>query len=103
MSPQEAQKAKHLIGLALSMIEMEKVPEFIKSTPFVVRIFPHKVFALERTDEAGSVPFRNAEGDDLITTIQMAVDMTINEQTHGRAVKSATSVVNTSIASNEPL
>ena len=102
MSPAEAVKASYVVGLALSMIELENIPDHIKNTPFVVRFFPHKVFALERTDAAGSLPFRVAEGDELILTIRMAVDMALNEQTLGRAVR-ATGIPSSILASEEPL
>lgn len=92
MSPSEASKATHILGLALSMVEMDPVPEYITETPFVVRFFPHRVYALERKDEKGSLPFRLPECDELITTINVGLGICLNEQTQGRVVPVGTAV-----------
>ena len=102
MSPREGDKATHVVGLALSMSELERKPPHITNTPFVVRFYPDQVYALERTDIKGSMPFRLGEGDDLIKAIQMAVSKTLNEQLQGRAAR-AVSVPDLTMASDEPL
>lgn len=103
MTPAEASKAKEIVGIALSMIGLDTIPPHIISAPFVVRFYPNQVMALERQDETGSMPFRRTEGDSLITSIQMALDMAINEQTHGRAVRAHPIQTNFGMASEEPL
>jgi hypothetical protein len=90
MSPSEVKAATHVVGLALSMIDLDNVPSNIKNTPFVVRFFENGAFALERTDTSGSMPFRVREGDDLIKSINMGLGICLNEQTQGRAIPSMT-------------
>lgn len=101
MTPAETDKATHVIGLALQMIGLDNVPSHITNSPWVIRFYPKQVFALERTDIAGSLPFRAHEGDDLIQAIQMGLGMALNEQTHGRGV---TPIVrpDAGVADNEP-
>ena len=85
-SPSEAEKASAIVGMILSMVALPKVPAFIENPPFVVRIFPRQIYALERQDQKGSLPFRVREGDELIRTIDMGLGICLNEQTLGRAV-----------------
>lgn len=102
MTPSEVGRAKELVNIALSMIELPSIPEYITNTPFVVRFYGNGVCALEREDEGSSIPFRSAEGDKLVTTLEMALGMCLNEQTHGRAVPTG-QVMPIGMAGNEPL
>lgn len=92
MAPAEVDKATDLIGLLMSMVESPVLPEFIKNTPFVIRVFPKQAYALERTDLAGSVPFRRNEADELIHVLKMGLGICLNEQTHGRVVPTSQGV-----------
>ncbi len=102
MAPSEAEKATKIVGIALATVEHDALPEFITNTPFVLRFFKNRIYALERTDLNCSLPFKAAEGDLLIHTIQMALGMCINEQTQGKVVPSGTTT-SPHMASNEPL
>lgn len=102
MAPSEVEKATKVVGLALSMVGLPNVPDHINNTPFVVRFFPSRVFALERKDAGDSMPFRLHEGDVLITTLQMALGMCLNEQTQGRVVPVGTAVI-PGLVGSEPL
>jgi hypothetical protein len=102
MSPGETTKAAQVVGLALSMVGLDHVPDHINYSPFVIRFFEHKTFALERTDTTGSIPFRDYEGDDLIQRINMGRDICLNEQTHGKAIPSNVPP-NPHMACDEPL
>ena len=84
LSPGEVDKATEIVGTTLRMLDVPV--EFITNSPFVVRFFPDRVYALERQDRGDSMPFRANEGDDLITTLHMAKAMCLNDQTHGRVV-----------------
>jgi hypothetical protein len=86
MYPADVGKATHLVGLVLSMVELPVIPNPIKNTPFVIRVFPEQKFALERTDRGGSIPFRTCEGEELIEVIEMGLGMCLNEQIHGKIV-----------------
>lgn len=101
MTPGETEKATYIVGFALSMVELPSVPDHIKNTPFVVRFFPNRVLALERTDSRDSMPFRINEGDDFIKAIRTAHGMCLNEQTHGKAV-SPGAVVPEILSGDEP-
>ena len=101
-APSETAAATHIVGLALSMVNLDRIPDHIKNTPFVVRFFPGSVFALERVDQEGSIPFRLAEGDELIRVLRMAKDICLNEQTHGRAIPSNVNSLNNLMTSDEP-
>lgn len=85
-APAEAAKATEIIGLVLSMLTLKKVPSHINNSPFVIRFFPKQVYALERNDASGSLPFRAKEADELIQVIDMGLGICLNEQTQGRAV-----------------
>jgi hypothetical protein len=85
-TPAEADKATKLIAMALSMIELDNVPDHINNTPFVIRFYPKQVFALERTDISGSMPFRTNEGDELISSIHMGVEILLNAQKFNTSV-----------------
>lgn len=100
MVPSEVDKATHIIGIALATTDHDALPEFIKNTPFVIRLFSKRIYALERTDLGFSLPFKAAEGDELISTLQMALGMCLNAQTQGKVVPCGTAVVPT-MASNE--
>ena len=89
-SPAEAAKATGIVGTILATLSHKRMPEYITSSPFVVRIFKKGVFALERDDLGGSLPFRANEGDELIRTIDMGLGLCLNEQTHGKVVPSGT-------------
>lgn len=88
MTPGESVKAAEIVGMALSAYEMSYIPKHITNSPFVIRFFDNKVFALERTDDSGSIPFRWSEGDELIRVINMGRGICLNEQTHGKALSS---------------
>jgi len=103
MAPSEVARAKQLVNLALSMIELPAIPEFITNSPFVVRFFGNGVCALEREDESASIPFRAAEGDKLVNTLEMALGICLNEQTQGRTVGSVGLAMPAGLAGNEPL
>ncbi len=102
MSPSEAAKATEIVGIALATALHDSLPNKIMNTPFVVRIFEHQVYALERTDLNFSLPFRAVEGDDLIHMIELALGMCLNEQTQGRAVPCGTTII-PGMAPDEPL
>lgn len=102
MSPAEVDRATELVGIALSMVGLDKIPPHITNTPFVIRFFRRSVMALERSDSSGSLPFKVSEGDELITAIQMALGICLNDQTHGRAVPSG-EPVNFGMVGDEPL
>jgi len=80
MSPAEVDKATYIVGIALSMETLDSVPSHITNSPFVVRFFENDMLALERNDSKGSVPFSFQEGDELITTLQQARSITINDR-----------------------
>lgn len=101
-TPAEADKATKLIAMALSMIELDNVPDHINNTPFVIRFYPKQVFALERTDISGSMPFRTNEGDELIRSIHMGVDIVLNAQKFNASVP-AVDFVQKGLADSEPL
>ena len=86
MAPSEVSIAKNVIGLVLSMSELNNVPDKVGNPPFVVRIFENHIYALERTDAPGSIPFRMGEGDELLRFLEMGLGICLNEQTHGRVV-----------------
>ena len=102
MSPSEAEKSTRLMGILLSMVDLEAVPNHIADDPFVIRIFPKRTYALERRDNDGSVPFRLHEADELITTIQQGLGMCLNEQTLGRVVPAGTPTM-PNLVSDEPI
>ena len=89
-APAEAAKASAIVGLILSTLSHKRMPEHITSSPFVVRIFPKGVFALERNDLGGSLPFRANEGDELIRMIDLGLGICLNEQTQGKVVPTGT-------------
>lgn len=89
MAPAEVERSRSLVGLALSMSELEHLPEHIADSPFVIRIFPDGVFALERNDSSGSVPFRTNEGDDLLIVLAQGLEKALNEQVNGRVIPRA--------------
>lgn len=93
MSPAEAGRAKEVVGLALQMLDLDPLPDHINNTPFVIRFFAGRAYALERMDEKGSIPFRLHEGDELITVIEMALGICLNEQTQGRVVPVGTTTI----------
>jgi len=99
-SPAEAAKMSATVGMVLSMLDQPTLPPHIVNSPFVVRFFPKKVFALERNDIPGSIPFRAKEGDELIRVIDIGLGICLNEQTLGRAVPAGTTTVS-DMASNE--
>jgi hypothetical protein len=92
-SPAEAAKASQSVAIVLSMRELKTVPDHILNSPFAVRVFPKNVYALERTDQGGSLPFRAKEGDELIRIIDLGLGLCLNEQTHGRRVPVGTTVL----------
>ena len=92
-SPAEAAKASQTVSIVLSMMDLKNVPSHITNTPFVIRIFPKRVYALERTDRAGSLPFRAKEGDELIKVLDIGLGICLNEQTLGRVVPAGTTTV----------
>jgi len=102
MAPSEAQKATKIVGIALSTVEHDALPDHITNTPFVIRFFKNSVYALERSDLNFSLPFKASEGDSLIEAINVALGMCLNEQTQGRVVPCGT-VTNPFMASDEPL
>tara|TARA_R110000765_G_C18902712_1_gene604221 strand:+ start:758 stop:1141 length:384 start_codon:yes stop_codon:yes gene_type:complete len=89
MAPAEVSRARSLVGLSLSMSELENKPEHIADSPFVVRIFPKQVYALERNDQSGSIPFRVHEGDDLLIALEQGLEKALNTQTHGKIIPHA--------------
>ena len=86
MSPSEVKRATDLVGIALGTMEHDALPDHIKNTPFVIRFFKRRVYALERTDLNFSLPFKAIEGDLLIEALRVGLGMCLNEQTLGRAV-----------------
>ena len=80
-APAEAAKATAILGIALSMEDMEVLPDHITGSPFVVRFLGEGFCRLEREDGDGSVKFLWEEGDELITTIRDALGMAINVRT----------------------
>ncbi len=92
MAPSEAEKATKIVGIALATTSHAALPEYITNTPFVIRFFDNRVYALERTDLAFSLPFKALEGDELIHAIHTALGMCLNEQTQGRVVPVGTTV-----------
>ncbi len=93
MSPSEVNKATQIVGIALATVEHDALPDHITNTPFVIRFFKNRVYALERTDFNFSMPFKASEGDELIETLQMAMNMCLNEQTMGRVVPVGTTTM----------
>ena len=89
MAPAEVERARSLVGLALSMSELAHLPEHIGDSPFVIRIFPDGVFALERSDNPGSIPFRTHEGDDLLIVLAQGLEKVLNDQINGRVIPRA--------------
>ena len=102
MAPSEVSKATEIVGIALATVGHSNLPSELKNTPFVVRVFEHKVYALERIDLNFSLPFRAAEGDELIRVLGIALGMCLNEQTQGRVVPCGTTIV-PGMAPDEPL
>ncbi len=100
LTPSEVNKATHLIGLVLSMAGLDQVPDNIRHSPFVIRLFPKKEYAIEREDADGSLPFRWREGDELIDFFKMGLAKCLNEQTQGRVVPRS-SVEGITLASDE--
>jgi hypothetical protein len=92
MSQAEVEKATQILGIALSMSSHDTVPDHITGSPFVVRFFDNDMYALERNDDKGSIPFRGSEGDELIRCLHDALAMAINEQTVGRGARPAQAV-----------
>lgn len=93
MAPSEVEKATEIVGIALGTINHEALPDHITNTPFVIRFFDHRVYALERTDLPFSLPFKATEGDELIHTLNLSLGMCINEQTQGKITPVGTAVV----------
>ena len=102
MAPSEAAKATKIVGIALATVEHAALPDHIKNTPFVVRFFKRRIYALERTDLNFSLPFTAIEGDELIVAIEMGLAMCLNAQTQGKVVPCGTTS-SPHMASNEPL
>ena len=100
MAPSEAEKATKIVGIALGTVEHDALPEHITNTPFVLRFFKNRIYALERQDLNFSLPFKADEGDELIDTIRVALGMCLNEQTQGKVVPCGTAVT-PHLASNE--
>jgi hypothetical protein len=94
------EKARHLVGLVMSMLTLKSMPPKVTNTPFVIRIFPRHAFALERTDLGGSIPFRAPEGDELLKALDTALGICLNEQTHGK-VSPSSSVVPANLADGD--
>lgn len=81
MTPSEADKAAALISFVPGADQAASLPDYLESSPFVIRIFPrNEGFALERQDIGGSIPFRANESDDLINTLRIGRDMAVNAQ-----------------------
>lgn len=81
LMPAEVDKATKIIGIALGMETLDAVPSHITNTPFVIRFFNDDMLALERNDTKGSIPFKFSEGDELITTLQQAQAICVNDRT----------------------
>jgi len=81
LSPSEVDKATNIVGIALSMENLDAVPSHITNSPFVVRFFEGDMLALERLDAKGSIPFTFAQGDELITTLHQARSISVNDRT----------------------
>lgn len=81
LSANEVDKATNIIGIALSMENLDAVPSHITNSPFVVRFFEGDMLALERIDAKGSLPFKFMEGDELIVTLQQARAISVNDRT----------------------
>jgi hypothetical protein len=82
-APAEAEKATHLLGIALGMESLEVLPDHIAGTPFVIRFLEEGFCRIEREDGEGSLRFLWEEGDELIVAIKSALGICINVRTLG--------------------
>jgi len=80
LTPAEVDKATALIGIALSMEELDPIPSKIENTPFVIRFFKDETLALERMDKDGSIPFKWGEADELILALHDGLKIARNER-----------------------
>jgi hypothetical protein len=96
----EADRVKELLGLALSMESLSKLPEHIDIDAIQIRFHPDNTLTLCTTGEReGEVNFTWIEGDELITRVEDGYKMAMNEREVGSA---NTKPITSTIESGEP-